>query len=53
MAYNAILSQEIAWFDQPKNSAGALCARLADDAANVQGVSLEFKKPKYFNSLSL
>jgi len=39
MAYSAILKQNIAWFDEPRNSAGALCSRLCDDAANVQGVS--------------
>ena len=39
MAYSAILSQEVAWFDEPSNSAGALCARLANDAANVQGAT--------------
>ena len=38
MAFNAILRQEIAWFDRQENSTGSLCARLASDAANVQGV---------------
>lgn len=27
------------WYDDPKNSVGALCARLSGDAAAVQGVS--------------
>ena len=40
MAFNAILRQEIAWFDRQENSTGSLCARLASDAANVQGVRL-------------
>ena len=39
MAFNAILNQECAWFDEPTNSAGALCSRLANDAANVQGAT--------------
>ncbi|OTF70003.1 hypothetical protein BLA29_004001, partial [Euroglyphus maynei] len=39
MAYSAILQQEITFFDYPENSAGALCARLANDAANVQGAT--------------
>ena len=38
MAYSAILDQEVAYFDEQNNSAGALCARLGNDAANVQGV---------------
>src|SRR5699024_2447357 len=39
MAFNAILRQPISWFDEPQNSTGALCSRLADDAANVQGAT--------------
>lgn len=38
-AFEAILRQEIAFFDKQDNSCGALCARLSSDAANVQGVS--------------
>lgn len=33
-----MLRQEIGWFDDPQNGVGALCARLAADAAAVQGV---------------
>jgi ABC-type multidrug transport system fused ATPase/permease subunit len=40
LAFDAILRQEIRWFDRQDNSCGALCARLSADAANVQGVSL-------------
>ena len=40
MAFSAIVNQEIAWFDEPTNSAGALCSQLANDAANVQGVNI-------------
>lgn len=39
MAYEAVLSQDIPWFDQQDNTAGAICARLAKDAAAVQGVN--------------
>ncbi|XP_059477636.1 ATP-dependent translocase ABCB1-like [Neocloeon triangulifer] len=37
--FAAMLRQEIAWFDDPKNSTGALCARLSGDAASVQGAT--------------
>lgn len=40
MAYTAILKKDIPFFDKQENSSGALCARLANDAANVQGVSI-------------
>ena len=33
----AMLRQEIGWFDEKRNNTGALCARLAGDAAKVQG----------------
>ncbi|CAG2179836.1 unnamed protein product, partial [Oppiella nova] len=39
LAFDAILRQEIRWFDRQDNSCGALCARLSADAANVQGAS--------------
>lgn len=42
MAYSAILDKEIAFFDDQNNSAGALCSRLGNDAANVQGVCFIF-----------
>lgn len=41
-AFEAILRQKVGWFDAPENSTGALCSRLADDAASVQGVSFIF-----------
>lgn len=37
-AFRAMLKQEIGWFDDAVNGVGALCARLASDAAAVQGV---------------
>lgn len=35
----SLLPQDLGWFDNPKNSVGALTTRLATDAAQVQGVS--------------
>ncbi|CAB3251562.1 unnamed protein product [Arctia plantaginis] len=38
-AFKAMLAQEIGWFDHPRNGVGALTARLAADAAAVQGAT--------------
>ncbi|XP_049878557.1 multidrug resistance protein homolog 49-like [Pectinophora gossypiella] len=38
-AFRAMLKQEIGWFDDPFNGVGALCSRLAADAAAVQGAT--------------
>lgn len=38
-AFEATLRQEIAYFDDPKNNTGALCARLATEASAVQGAT--------------
>lgn len=37
-AFEAMLHQEIGWYDRKENGVGALCAQLAGDAASVQGV---------------
>ena len=37
--FHAILKQDISWFDDQRNSTGALVTRLANDAAQVDGVS--------------
>ena len=37
--FKSMLSQEIAWFDEPENSIGALCTRLSVEAAAVQGAT--------------
>lgn len=46
LTFAAMLRQEMAWFDDEKNSVGALCSRLSGDASAVQGVlynlSMEF-----------
>ncbi len=38
-AFRAILRQEIAYFEQPEHSTGALCTRLATEASAVHGAS--------------
>lgn len=37
--FQAILRQEMAWFDVPENSVGALTVRLSGDCANVQAAT--------------
>ncbi|KYO26615.1 hypothetical protein Y1Q_0019106 [Alligator mississippiensis] len=39
MAFKSMLRQDISWFDDPKNSTGALTARLANDASQVKGAT--------------
>ena len=39
LAFKAMLRQEIGWFDEERNSSGALTTRLADDAAKIQGAT--------------
>ncbi|CAH8573835.1 unnamed protein product [Heterobilharzia americana] len=39
MVFEAMLRQEVGWFDEPENQAGALTAKLATDAAKVAMVS--------------
>ncbi|KAL8165139.1 UNVERIFIED_CONTAM: Multidrug resistance protein 1, partial [Gekko kuhli] len=36
MGFKAMLRQDISWFDDPKNSTGALTTRLANDASQVK-----------------
>uniref|UniRef100_A0A8C2FUP2 ATP-binding cassette sub-family B member 5 n=1 Tax=Cyprinus carpio TaxID=7962 RepID=A0A8C2FUP2_CYPCA len=38
-AFNAMMRQDLSWYDNTKNSVGALTTRLAADTAQVQGVS--------------
>lgn len=35
--YKSMITQDVSWFDDEKNSVGALSARLSGDAANVEG----------------
>ena len=39
LTFEAMLRQEMGWFDDPANSTGALCSRLSGDAGALQGVS--------------
>ncbi|XP_009887262.1 PREDICTED: multidrug resistance protein 1 [Charadrius vociferus] len=39
MAFKAMLRQDMAWFDNSKNSTGALTTRLANDASQVKGAT--------------
>ncbi|XP_078320716.1 ATP-dependent translocase ABCB1 isoform X3 [Crassostrea virginica] len=39
LAFKAMLRQDISWFDDHKNTTGALTTRLATDASQVQGIS--------------
>uniref|UniRef100_A0A8R7P8S3 ABC transporter B family member 4 n=3 Tax=Triticum urartu TaxID=4572 RepID=A0A8R7P8S3_TRIUA len=36
LSFQSIVHQEVAWFDDPRNSSGALGARLSIDASNVR-----------------
>ena len=38
-AFEAMLKQEMGWFDMVENNTGSLCARLSGDAAKVQGAT--------------
>ncbi len=44
MAFEAMLRQEMGWFDHPSNNTGALCSRLSADAAAIQGVSVPINR---------
>uniref|UniRef100_A0A671FUS3 ATP binding cassette subfamily B member 1 n=1 Tax=Rhinolophus ferrumequinum TaxID=59479 RepID=A0A671FUS3_RHIFE len=39
MVFRSILRQDVSWFDDPKNTTGALTTRLANDAAQVKGAT--------------
>ncbi|XP_021367207.1 multidrug resistance protein 1-like isoform X1 [Mizuhopecten yessoensis] len=39
MAFKAMLKQDITWFDDHKNSTGALTTRLATDASQIHGAA--------------
>ncbi|XP_062841934.1 ATP-binding cassette, sub-family B (MDR/TAP), member 4 isoform X1 [Trichomycterus rosablanca] len=38
-AFKAMMRKELGWYDDPKNSVGALTTRLATDTAQVQGAT--------------
>lgn len=37
--FEALLKQEMAYYDRKEHGVGSLCAKLSDEAASVQGVS--------------
>ncbi|XP_027395697.1 multidrug resistance protein 1 isoform X4 [Bos indicus x Bos taurus] len=37
LVFRSMLRQDVSWFDDPKNTTGALTTRLASDAAQVKG----------------
>lgn len=37
ITFKSILNQEVAWFDEDRNSVGSLSARLSSDSGSVQG----------------
>ncbi|XP_076061207.1 ATP-dependent translocase ABCB1-like [Oratosquilla oratoria] len=39
LTFEAMLHQEMGWFDRDSNSVGALCSRLSGDASSVQGAT--------------
>lgn len=39
MTFDAMMKQEMGWFDSSNNAVGALCARLSGDCASVQGAT--------------
>ncbi|KAK2108860.1 ABC transporter B member 11 [Saguinus oedipus] len=49
--FRAMLGQDIGWFDDLRNSPGALTTRLATDASQVQGSLLRNKSGSRGNSL--
>ncbi|XP_036184196.1 ATP-dependent translocase ABCB1 isoform X3 [Myotis myotis] len=41
LVFRSMLRQDVSWFDDPKNTTGALTTRLANDAAQVKGIATE------------
>ncbi|XP_060229863.1 ATP-dependent translocase ABCB1 [Meriones unguiculatus] len=39
MVFKSMLRQDVSWFDNPRNTTGALTTRLANDAAQVKGAT--------------
>ncbi|XP_022916897.2 ATP-dependent translocase ABCB1-like isoform X1 [Onthophagus taurus] len=37
--FEAVLRQEIGWYDRKENGVGAICTKLSSDAANIQGAA--------------
>lgn len=39
LTFAAMVRQEVGWFDEEKNSVGALCSKLSGDASAIQGAT--------------
>lgn len=39
LCFEAMLKQEVGWFDDPKRGTGTLCAQLSSEASSVQGAT--------------
>jgi ATP-binding cassette subfamily B (MDR/TAP) protein 1 len=51
--YNKILRMPVSWFDNPKNNAGSLTAKLSSDCNNVNGLATSFIAIMIMNVASL
>lgn len=49
LTFAAMVRQEVGWFDEERNSVGALCSKLSGDASAIQGVRELF----FFSALHL
>ena len=38
LSFRTMMKLDLAWYDDQRNSVGALCSRLSGDAASIQGV---------------
>ena len=50
-SFKAMLRQDIGWFDNERNSSGALTTRLSSDAGQVQGVSKNYISSVNFHTI--
>ncbi|XP_014643708.1 PREDICTED: multidrug resistance protein 1-like [Ceratotherium simum simum] len=48
LVFRSMLRQDVSWFDNPKNTTGALTTRLANDAGQVKGL-IDGKEIKHLN----
>jgi len=48
LCFNTIVRQDMSFFDDPRNTTGALCTRLSTDASAVQGVSFLIRGALFF-----
>ncbi|RHY22964.1 hypothetical protein DYB32_009344, partial [Aphanomyces invadans] len=53
MAFQAMLRQDIGWFDDPKHSSGALTTRLATDSAAIRSMTAETLNAILINAATL